>query len=224
MKEIKLRLYSHMNDSYNELYKVLNGDTKVKYFARHCWNDSGTWYFVADPHGYCELDHSCPEDYIFIVCGHNGKTLFKDSNGEISNPFPTLERKAKIVWNSIKDRFSTIDGLNDWLLSYLTREVIETTLKGQYCPYENWVAFWYDETGREVIEQFEHLGEKYCIYKINRKHRYCDCEWIEYFAGPETMDEYTNWIAYYGAYFDENKVGTCYSPNEARRVVMSALE
>ncbi len=225
MKEIKVRLCQHMDDNYNELYQVLKGDTKIKYFARHCYHDDGIWYYVSDPFGYCELDHSCPEDYIFVVCDSEGKELFKDSNGQaVKNPFPSLVRKAKLVWDSVRNKYPLVEGLNDWLLSFLTQEVLSTKLKSANCPFENWSYSWSVEVGKEIIERFEHLGERYCIYKITRNHKYCECEWVEYYAGPEEMEEYTGYIKYYGAWYDESKVGGAYSKRVACELVESALK
>jgi len=200
MKEIKVRLYAHENDSYNELYKVIAGNTKEKYFARHTYN-SGVWYFVSDPLGYCELSHVCPGDYIFVVCDKNGAELFKDSNGEISNPFPTLERQAVAAWDGIKAKYPTTDGLNDWLQSFLTAEIKEQ-LKKEPCIETNWVWSWFTVVNKEVIAEFGHLGEQYCIYKVTNKHKYCGCEWIEYFAGAKKMNEYGSYIKHFGNFYN----------------------
>ena len=226
MKEIKVKLYSHENDCYVELYKVIKGDTKVKYFARNTYSsgDDGQWYFVADPLGYCELDHGCPGDYVFIVCDSKGKELFRDSNGEIRNPFPTLERKAELTWNEIMQEYPCKkEGLNDWLLSFLTKEVSKTKLKDLPCHEANW-PHWYNELKREVIRKFNHLGENYCIYKVTSKHKYCECEWINYYSGYEEMDEYTSYIKWYGACFDDSRTGPNYSRSVAIGVVVKSLE
>jgi len=224
MKEIKVKIYAHENDDYNELWKVISGDTKQKYFARHTFGKA-EWYFVADPLGYCELDHACPDDYIFIVCDDNGKELLRDSNGGISNTFPTLEQKTKNVWNSIKEKYATIDGLNDWLLTFLTKNIIETKLSDVFCHYENWTWGWQDTVNKEVIERFNHLGVDYCVYKLTKKHRYCDCEWVDYYAGHAKMDEeYPSYVEYFGSWYDGNIMGDCYSPNDATKTVKGALE
>jgi hypothetical protein len=44
-----------------------------------------------------------------------------------------------------------------------------------------------------------------------------------YYAGPEVMEKYTSWIAYYGAWFDENQHGDAYSKYIARDIVEKAL-
>ena len=226
MKEIKIVIYRHENDSYVELYKVIGGDTTVKYFARATYGggENGEWYFVADPLGYCELDHGCPDDYVFILCDNDGKELFRDSNGAVKNPFPTLERKAELSWGEISNEYPCKrEGLNNWLLSYLTKELSATTLKDEPCHDANW-SYWFDEISRKVLHRFTHLGENYCIYSVSRKHRYCDCEWVEYYSGYEVMDEYTSYIKWHGSFFDESKTGPNYSENVAVDIVINALK
>lgn len=208
MRKIKVKLYANENDNYVELYKVISGDTKCKYFARYTYGgDDGIWYFVADPLGYCELDYVCSNEYVFTVCDQNGKELFNDSNGEIKNPFPTLERKAQLVWQTIKDGYpSKRNGLTDWLLSFLTKEVSESKLKDLPCHEANW-PHWYDEVDKEIIHRFDHLGENYAIYKVTKTHRYCEANWITYYAGLEHMDEYTDYVKWYGDWFDTSIFG-----------------
>ena len=226
MKEIKVRLYAHKNDSYVELYKVIGGDTKEAYFAR-ATNRNGTdgeWCFVSDPLGYRELDRSCSDSYLFIVCDSKGKELFRDSNGEIMNPFPTLERKAILTWDEIiKGYPCKKEGLNDWLLSFLTKDMAEEKLKDLPCHEENW-PYWYDVLSKSIIHRSSHLGENYCIYKVTNKHRYCDCVWVDYFSGYEVMDEYTGYIKWHGACFEESNVGPNYSRRIAIKIVIEALQ
>ena len=226
MREIKVSIYAHENDSYVELYKVLKGETKHKYIARHTYRNGngGEWYFVSDPLGYCELDYGCPEDYVFIVCDQKGKELFRDSNGTVRHPFPTLEGQAVMSWNEIKTSYpSKNEGLSNWLLSYLTTEIMETKLKDKNCIETNW-PHWCNETSREVIKRFSHLGENYCIYKITYRHQFCDCVWTEFYSGDEIMKEYTSYIKFHGAQFDEANTGPNYSCGEAIKLVMAALK
>jgi hypothetical protein len=226
MKEININLYRYRNDSYVELFKLIGGNTKTKYIARRTYSggDNGEWYFVADPLGYCELDHSCPSDYVFVVCDHNGNELFRDSNGEVSNPFPTLERKAELEWYEIMKKYPCKEeGLNHWLLSHLTKVISETKLKDEPCHESNWLH-WYDKISRKVIHRFTHLGENYCIYEVLKKHRYCDCEWVDYYSGYELMDEYTGYIKWYGARFDESNTGPNYSRSLAIQYVINAMK
>lgn|GEM_PF-2658811 len=226
MRKIKVKLYAHENDSYVELYKVISGDTKVEYFGRHTnsFGDDGVWYFVSDPLGYCELDHECSNEYVFIVCDKKGKELFHDSNGKPRNPFPTLERKAKIEWEKITGKYPCKKkGLNGWLLSFLTKEISETKLKNEPCHESNWLH-WYDKTTKEIVGKFSHLGVNYCIYKIICVHKYCECQWFEFYSGFEKMDENTGYVHYHGAYFDESRHGPNYSRNMAEELVETALK
>jgi hypothetical protein len=226
MRKIKVKLYAYENDHYVELYKVISGNTKNDYFARYTYGsgNDGVWYFVADPLCYCELDHACSGDYIFTVCDKNGKELFEDSNGEVKNPFPTLERKADLIWNEIKERYPCKkDGLTDWLLSYLTKEVAESKLKDLPCHASNWPR-WYNEVSKEVIQRFDYLGDDFCIYKVTNKHKYCECEWINYYFGYETTEKYTGYCVWYGAWFDESHRGPNYSENEATKLVREMIE
>jgi len=222
MKEIRVTLYSHENDAYNELYRVIDGDTKQKYFARYTCNN-GTWYFVSDPLGYCELSHPCPENYVFVVCTANGKELFKDSNGEIRNPFPTFEQQAIMEWDAIKENYPTKEGKDTWLQSFITKDMKEK-LKDEPCLYNNWTLCWISEIKKESIKEFEHLGTDYCIYKVTMKHMYCDCEWIKYLAGLKKMDEGSGYGKYFGEWYDDSVVGACYGNGEAIWLVADALK
>ena len=99
MKEIKVKLKYHENDDYNELWLEINGRGNNRYYARHTYGWTGTWYFVSDPLGYCELDHPCPDDYIFIVCDQKGNELFRSCNGDDSCNFPCLRAMEIDEWN-----------------------------------------------------------------------------------------------------------------------------
>ena len=59
MTEIKVYLYASENDCYVELWKSVDEE---KYYGRYTYNDAGTWYYVCDPLGYCELDHTVNDD------------------------------------------------------------------------------------------------------------------------------------------------------------------
>lgn len=221
MPNFKVKLRLPTNDCYVEVWQVVG---EKKYFARYVYGQP-VWYFVCDPFGYCELDHPCPDDYVFEVCDQSGNVLFKDSNGaENRHSFVDLETKTKQVWLSIKDKHKTCDGLNDWLLSYMTKKNLDkdpdTT---QFCPADNWTACWYDRIGHESVFDYEYLGEKYSVWAITCKHRYCDCVWIEYMAGAKKMDwEYPHFIKYFGSWFNP-VYGPMYSKRCAIEYVTAAL-
>lgn len=222
MPSFKVAIRSQANDCFVEVWKVIG---EKKYFARYVCG-LPVWYFVCDPMGYCELDHACPDDYVFEVCDQDGNVLFKDSNGvENRAPFVTLEGKTRQVWASIQDEYETRDGLNDWLLSYMTPEnLAKDPSRTQFCPEDNWVAFWYDRVGHEIVHEYDHLGTKYCIYAITCKHLFCDCTWVEYMAGEANMDwEYPFFIKYFGSQFDDTH-GPMYSKRKACEYVMDALK
>lgn len=217
--EFKVQIWREENDSYNELWKVVG---EKDYFVRNTWG-GGTWYFVCDPLGYCELDYACPDDYIFIVCDSNGNELLRDSNGMANRPkILSREVAAKQEWKSIEDNyFVTKEGLSSWLQSFMTPERITSDMT---CPYDNWTVFWHEEKERRCIHEFTHLGDTLCIYQVLKKHKYCDAEWKEYYAGTPNMTEYENYIAYFGAEFDAQNHGPMYGMNEAICKVEAALK
>lgn len=232
-KEIKVHMLRSQDDNYNELWKVVG---EKKYFCRHVYG-LPVWYFVCDPFGYCELDYSCNNNYIFIVCDSKGNEMFATSNIDAS--FPTIENVCRMEWNRIKadypyisedadkDFYAQAFGLgttmnvNNWLLTFKDPELYGNEAKDYD---ENWIYCRSDEVARERISSFEYLGEKYAIYKITYKHRICGVEYIQYFAGSYHMGEYENWIDYYASYFDASNIGTMYSEREAKRIVREFLE
>lgn len=221
MTNFKVRIHIRENDCYNEVWKVVG---EKKYFARHVFGQP-VWYFVADPLGYCELDRPCPDDYIFEICDPDGNVLFEDSNGDKnSHPFLTLEEKSKLAWLSIKNEYKVIDGLNDWLLSYMTQDnLAKDPTETQFCPDTNWIYCWYDRTDHSIIHEYEHLGTKYCIYAVTCKHRYCDCTWIDYLAAEKEMDwKRPYFIEHFGSCFNP-VCGPMYSQRMACEYVMDAL-
>lgn len=220
MEPIKIRLYANEDDCYNELWKEVGG---TRYFARHTYHGS-IWYHVCDPLGYCELDHPCDPEQIFIVCDQAGNRLFEDSNAS-TFVFPTLEGAAKQKWAEVKGKYPVADGLGDWLLSHMTPEnLAKDPVNTQFCPEDNWKWCWHDRVNHVVAEEFTHLGEKYCIWAITYQHRYCDCRWVEYLAGPKDMDwEYPWFIHHFGDSFTPD-YGPMYSRREAIAKVREVLE
>lgn len=220
MEKIKVRLHVHENDDYNELWKEVGGK---RYFARHTHMGS-VWYYVCDPLGYCELDYPCEPELTFIVCDQEGNGLFEDSNAT-SFVFPTLEGAAKQKWEEVKDKYPTTPHLRDWLLSYMTPEnLAKDPVNTQFCPEENWMWCWYDRVGHVAVETFIHLGEEYCVWRVLYQHRYCDCHWSAYLAGPKQMDwEYPWFIRHFGDSFMPD-YGPMYSRREAIQMIRDALK
>lgn len=222
MKEIKVKLYRTMDDCYVELWKVVG--ERSKFYARYVYGRP-MWYFVSDPLGYCELESPCPDDYVFAVCDPNGDRLFTDSNGtENSHPFLTLEEKTRQVWRS-KNRPIAEESLNDWLLSYMTPEnLAKDPDRTQFCPDLNWTACWHEIIGHEPLEEYQYLGETYCIWAVTHKHLYCDCVWLEYVAGRKDMDwEYPHFIECFGSWFNPIN-GPMYSMRKAADYAVEVLK
>lgn len=221
--EIRVQIDRHENDCYVEVWKVVG---ERKYFARYVYGRP-IWYFVCDPHGYCELDHACPDSYVFIVCDQRGKELFRSSNGDPNSSFPTLSACIKEEWQKIHgDLGACRDGFRDWLLSYMTPENLakdpETT---QFCPEDNWVWCWHDRVEAKSVCDFEYLGEPYCIWAVTYKHRYCDCVWVEYLSGNKHMDwEYPWFMEHHGYCFPQHTHGPMYSRSQAIEIVSAALK
>lgn len=221
MTEFKVRLRLTENDCYTEVWQVVG---EKKYFARHTYGVP-VWYFVCDPFGYCELDRPCPDSYIFVVCDQGGNPLFRDGNGdEFRNSFLSLEQETNKVWQSVKEQFPTRDGLNDWLLSYMTPEnLAKDPVETQFCPADNWTTFWHKRTEHKAVYEYIYLGTHYAIWAVTCKHRYCDCIWTEYMAGEKEMDwEYPYFVKYFGASFDP-VYGPMYSKRQAIQLVKDAL-
>jgi hypothetical protein len=116
-----------------------------------------------------------------------------------------------------------MEGLSDWLQSFLTSE-IRAQLKNEPCISTNWIYCWFSEIKKEAVSDFEHLGEEYCIYKVKNRHKYCGCEWIEYYAGLKDMDDYDGYIKHFGSSYDNSVIGACCGESEAVHLVTDALK
>lgn len=211
MEKIKVRLYRTEDDNYNELWKEVGGK---RFFARHVFGPP-VWYYVCDPLGYCELDYPCKENKVFVICDQYGNELFESSNAPDSEPFLTLEQTAKEVWKSCGIEAKK-NGLNNWLLSYLTKEnLAKDPERTQFCPEDNWVYCWHETVERIPVKKFEYLGSRYCIWKLVQKHLYCDCTWDAYAAASANVDwEYPMYDCWFGEVF-EPVYGPMYGKYEA---------
>ena len=105
-------------------------------------------------------------------------------------------------WDTIKEKCPTVFGLDDWLRSFLTAEIIEENALDKTCIDFNWIN-WYEIVNKEPISNFEYLGVAYCIYKTTQRHKYCKCEWTKYLVGNKIMNEDDNLGRLYGTWFDE---------------------
>lgn len=226
MEKIKVRLYCPEDDCYNELWKEVDGK---RYFARNVWHGS-TWYYVCDPLGYRELDYPCEDELIFVVCDQGGNRLFENGNA-INFCFPSLEQAARQRWDECKYKYLTHANhapLSDWLLSHMTPEnLAKDPVRTQFCPSDNWTACWYEEVKHEAVEEFEYLGDRYCIWAITYKHLFCDCGWVSYFAGAADMDwEYPSFVCWFADSYDASadNFGPMYSKRKAVELVSDALK
>lgn len=224
-KEYRVRLHTHENDDYNELWVTEDN----KFIARHTYGRDGIWEYVNDPLGYCELDHSCGEDILFRVCGKNFRELFVSSNRE-GMGFPCLRFLREAAWNEWKDRLpgvaaenadtiqlihalsgSSPSALDNWLLSFKDPELYGAAATDYD---ENWCQFKSEAFSKEVLSTFQYAGEDYCVEKIGKQHTACRKRWYEYYSGGQ----------YVGAQFDRENPGTMYSGRHAASKLTDALK
>ena len=97
MKEIKVKKSRNEDDNYVELWKVIDPMKGVpRYYGRYTYKDEGTWYYVSDPLGYCELDRAVENDVMFICCDDSGKECARYSNKD-ANPLPKFETISILI-------------------------------------------------------------------------------------------------------------------------------
>lgn len=246
-KEIRVHLYRNENDDYVELWKVFD---EKKYYGRYTYNDWGTWYYVSDPLGYCELDHQVPNDITFVCCDVNGKEQCRYSNAD-PNPLVKFETYVKRKWSQYKKKVqaneenfekefwsmcwdaTTTYKINKWLLSFKDPELYGDVARDYD---ENWYGCWKcHEIAYEPLEgsEFTYLGNKYQFTKVTKKHDICGVEWDEYYCtdAPYIMSDFANedrpWIEtymYLGNWFDDSKYGTMYDKATAIQKVKNGLK
>lgn len=194
-KEYKVKIIITENDDFNEIWQVIGENS---YFARHTLYN--TWFFVNDaPYGYCELDHACPKEYVFIVCDQDGKELFRSTNGDSSSAFPAYPKVCITEWDKISTHYpnASRNGFRKWLLQYLTSDVLEK-LKGQCCIPDNFCTFWFDQTNDEILSRFDYLGKKCAVHRLTMKSQYSEAMWYDYMVGHETPAEFEPFGYYAG--------------------------
>ena len=226
MKEYRVKFHSEEDDSYVELWKLVE---EKKYIAR-CTYGQKCWYYVSDPLGYRELDHAMHDDVVVIVCDQNGNELFRTSNADGSVNFNTPkqeafaqwakfaeERKPSVVTENQSAQFfahwalgTPVGRFNDWLLSFQDPELYE----GARDYPENWLYCRNEQVGEfETLAEYTYLGEKKKIERGHFRHKICGAEWDEYYSGNYFI----------GHAFDSSKAGTMYSEIEARRILTAAI-
>lgn len=248
-KEIRVYKYADENDSYNELWKVVNEN---KYYVRATENVYCSWYSVCDPLGYCERNEYMPEDVMFILCDEKGNEYMRYSNG-MDNPLPKFEDYIKEQWQKLSDKIQhntenltanfwaecwngdTTMSINQWLLSYKDPTLYEKEIDSMHGYDENWTGPWHQhEIEWETIpdSEFMYLGKKYQFTKVKHKHDVCGVEWYEFVCtdAPYTFADWANedrpWVVdylYMGNWFDKNTYGAMYDQRSARNKVIDAL-
>ena len=152
-KEIKVHKYYDENDCYVELWKVVGEE---KYFGRYTYNNEGTWHYIADPLGYCELDRPVSNDVMFILCDEEENEYYRYSNGQ-PNPLPTFNAYIKQMWKKVKDNIphntendeanfwsmcwngETTRKLEQWIISFKDPNLYGDQAKDYD---ENWYGCW----------------------------------------------------------------------------------
>lgn len=250
MKEIKVRLYRYEDDNFVELWKVIDSvKGEPRYYGRYMYHNEGTWYYVCDPLGYCELHHSVKDDVMFILCDEKGNEYLRYSNAD-DNPLPKLQEYIKMEWDKHKDKIlhnvenhekdfwaeiiygETTLGINQWLLSFKDPDLYKKEIDDMYGYDENWLYCRTEEIKYEPIEgtEFTYLGDKYQFTKVTCRHKICGVEWIEYRCtdAPYRIDSWTNSIVSHygnlGNWYDSSKIGAMYDKRTARNVIVKALE
>ncbi|MSS38596.1 hypothetical protein [Clostridium porci] len=75
-KEVKVSLCISENDSYVELWKNINPKMgEAEYYGRYTYQDQGTWYYVSDALGYCELFSQYRRKSYFFAARKTGKNI-----------------------------------------------------------------------------------------------------------------------------------------------------
>lgn len=248
-KEIKVHKYYDENDCYVELWKVVGEE---KYYGRYTYNNEGTWYYVADPLGYCELDSKVSSDIVFILCDEKGNEYYRYSNGQ-PNPLPTFNAYIKQMWKKVKDNIphntendeadfwsmcwngETTRKLNQWLVSFMDKELYPKEIAEMNEYEENWYGCWHNtEIDYTSIpgSEFEFLGSKYQFIKVHHKHDVCGVEWdtFECCDNPIQMSSFGTethpFIQSYmemGNWFDDSRYGTMFDKKSARKKVVEKL-
>lgn len=249
MKEIKVKISRNEDDNYVELWKVIDPMKGVpRYYGRYTYKDEGTWYYVSDPLGYCELDRAVENDVMFICCDDSGKECARYSNKD-ANPLPKFETAMKIQWEKIcknidfnKENITanfwseSLNGestmsVNQWLLSFKDPDLYGKEI-ADMCGYdENWTGSWHSkEIGYEDIPEtdFIYLGHRYQFTKVTMKHEICGVEWNEFVCtdSPYVINkEYgIQTYGYLGNWYDKTTTGTMFDKRTARMMVQAELQ
>lgn len=253
MKEIKVKLYAYENDSFVELWKTINPkENEPKYFGRYTYMDEGTWYYVSDPLGYCELSHAVENDVMFVLCDEKGNEYCRYSNAD-KNPLPKFETVMKRKWQEVCKNIlhnaedetknfwieaiygETTLEINQWLLTFKDPDLYKKEIDSMYGYDENWLYCRNKEVKYDAIPEteFDYLGRKYQFTKVTMQHEVCGTEWVEFVCtdAPYQMEDFSwdknkTYIRRYGNmgnWFDKSKTGAMIDRRSAKKMVYSAL-
>lgn len=253
MKEIKVQLYRNENDSYVELWKTLepvNG--KPKYYGRYTYADLGTWYYVCDPLGYCELDSQVKDDIMFIICDENGNECVRYSNAD-ENPIPKFSTYMKKKWEEFSKNIEhnvenytlnfwsealtgeTTYSINQWLLTFKDPDLYKKEIDDMYGYDENWTSRTKEIAYKPIPgTEFEYLGHRYQFTRVTCEHEICGVRYFEFLCtdSPYTMEDmpwiknktYVRNYGYQGNWFDPTNVGKMLDKRSARKLVIDKLK
>lgn len=253
-KEIKVRKHADENDSFVELWKVLDHvKGEPEYYGRYTYGFEGTWYYVADPLGYCELDHPVKDDVVFICCDENGNECVRYSNVD-KNPLPTFKAFMQEKWKEFcsniesnqtdmtKEFFAlcyngeSTRKLNQWLLTFKDPGLYKKEIDDMFGYDINWTSCnCSTEIAWEAVPntEFEYLSHKYQFTKVTNKHDICGAEWFEYvctdapFVVEERIGTNKTWIKQYygclGDWFDKSVTGKMIDVRTAKELVIAEL-
>lgn len=168
-KEIKVSLYLPENDHYVEIWKNLRPEIgEPAYFARYTYQDEGTWYYVSDPLGYCELSHPVSKEILFLCCDQAGREYYQYSNAD-PNLLPKFETVVKKEWEKAKKKLEVMaepdhkqdfwlslvgltgDRFKQWLLSFKDPERYGKEIEAMYGYDENWLYSCREEISSETV-------------------------------------------------------------------------
>jgi len=253
-KEIKVKLYRNEDDNYVELWQVVEHKQGTpKYYGRYTYGTEGTWYYICDPLGYCELDYPVKDDVVFILCDDNNNEVLRYSNAD-KNPLPKFNLFMKQKWNEFskdltynRENFEvdfwslayngeTTLSINQWLLTYMDPDLYKKEIDEMSGYDINWTSPLYSsEIKYESIPgtEFEYLGHKYQFTKVFNKHNICGAEWTEfictdspYVVEKSPFNKNKNYIknyGYLGNIFDASQTGTMFDKRTAKLLVEKEL-
>lgn len=248
-KQVKVSLCIPENSHYVEVWEVLSRNQGIiRYYGRYTYQDDGTWYYISDPFGFCELSHPVPENVMFICCGKDGSEYCRYSNAD-PNPLPKFETAVKEAWEKAKRKLEVMAGpdrqqefwlslvgltgdrFKRWLLSFKDPEKYAKEIDAMYGYDENWLHARNEECSCEPIPgtSFTYMGARYCFSRIAMRHKICGVTWTEYRCTkeqPEWSDIYRRTANYglFGYNFNPEAEGPMYDKHTAVSLIMKALK